>query len=99
MSRASICRIDALSHECAHKTWEESGLGEPENKFCGAGENLLYNFESSDDSPDASVMQWLESPGHYINAMNPDFTHVSYGYYECPLNNRMYWTGLYFKGC
>lgn len=92
-----MSRIDGLSHACANKNWEESGLGD--GKYCSGGENLLYNFDSSEGAPGTSVTQWLQSPGHYMNTMNPSFTDVSYGYYQCPQNNRMYWTGLYFKDC
>jgi uncharacterized protein YkwD len=64
------------------------------------GENVLSN---NDDNPttagDTAVQQWLDSAGHYMNAMNPKFTHVGYGYFNCPFNSGfgdMFWTGLYF---
>lgn len=59
------------------------------------------NDVESDTSAGAkAVEQWLDSPGHYMNAMNPEFTHVGYGYYKCPFNSGygdQFWTGLYFS--
>jgi uncharacterized protein YkwD len=91
-----VCSDKAISHNCAKENWAATNLA-----WSKVGENVLSN--SDDDastSGQTSVQQWLGSSGHYMNAMNPAFTHVGYGYFHCPFNSGwgdMFWTGLYFQ--
>ena len=41
-------------------------------KYIYAGENLAVNFEDSADVETA----WMNSPGHFLNIMNPKFTEI-----------------------
>jgi uncharacterized protein YkwD len=41
-------------------------------KYIYAGENLAVNFENSSDVETA----WMNSPGHFLNIMNPKFTEI-----------------------
>lgn len=41
-------------------------------KYAFAGENLAVNFENSKDVETA----WMNSPGHFLNIMNPKFTEI-----------------------
>jgi len=41
-------------------------------KYSYAGENLAVNFENSDEVETA----WMNSPGHFMNIMNPKYTEI-----------------------
>lgn len=41
-------------------------------EYVYAGENLAVNFEDSEDVETA----WMNSPGHFLNIMNPKFTEI-----------------------
>jgi len=41
-------------------------------KYVYAGENLAVNFENSEDVETA----WMNSPGHFLNIMNPKYTEI-----------------------
>jgi uncharacterized protein YkwD len=41
-------------------------------KYTYAGENLAVNFENSEDVETA----WVNSPGHFLNIMNPKYTEI-----------------------
>lgn len=41
-------------------------------KYKVAGENLAVNFENSEDVETA----WMNSPGHFMNIMNPKYTEI-----------------------
>lgn len=43
--------------------------------YTAAGENLAYGFDNSD----ATVVAWMNSPGHRANIMNGDFKEVGFG--------------------
>ena len=51
-------------------------------EYIYAGENLAVNFENSEDVETA----WMNSPGHFLNIMNPKYTEIgiatSTGIYE-----------------
>jgi len=41
-------------------------------RYIYAGENLAVNFENSEDVETA----WMNSPGHFLNIMNPKYTEI-----------------------
>lgn len=43
--------------------------------YTAAGENLAYGFDNSD----ATVVAWMNSPGHRANIMNGEFSEVGFG--------------------
>lgn len=43
--------------------------------YKAAGENLAYGF----DNNDATIVAWMNSPGHRANIMNGEFTEVGFG--------------------
>jgi len=47
-------------------------LGQAGYKYTYAGENLAVNFENSEDVENA----WMNSPGHFLNIMNPKYTEI-----------------------
>lgn len=55
--------------------------------FLAAGENIA----AGQDSPEAVVKAWMNSPGHKKNILSPDFTHTGVGYADGG-SYRHYWT-------
>ena len=53
------------------------------------GENLAYGYASDEDACDG----WKNSPGHYANMTNPDFTHIGIGKFT--YNGKTYWVQLF----
>jgi Cysteine-rich secretory protein family len=51
--------------------------------FSPCAENVLYNYDTGDDAPAKSMLQWYNSEGHKTNLMNPDYSKVGYGYFKC----------------
>ncbi|MBP1159384.1 uncharacterized protein YkwD [Rhodococcus sp. PvR044] len=47
-----------------------------------ASENVLQNWKQA--SADQLVKQWINSPGHNANMLNPDITDIGVGYYVGP---------------
>ena len=58
---------------------------------------LYYSDDSGPDPGQKAVQQWLDSPGHYMNAMNPVYDTAGFGYFECPPTGVTHWTTLYKK--
>lgn len=54
-----------------------------------AGENIAMGQTSAAEV----VEDWMNSPGHRENIMNPDFTHIGVGVYS--KGNRMYWAQMF----
>lgn len=61
--------------------------------FSTYGENVLYSSQAT--SGEAAIQQWLDSPGHYLNAMNDNFNQAGIGYYQCLGTNTWHWVTLY----
>jgi uncharacterized protein YkwD len=49
------------------------------------------NIASGNADPHGTLQQWLNSPGHYANMMNPLYTHVGIGH-AVARSGRHYWT-------
>jgi len=67
-------------------------LGELGYSYLGAGENIAYG----QDSPEAVVKAWMNSPGHRANIMNPGFKYLGVGCYESP-SGRLYWAQMFAR--
>jgi len=54
---------------------------------------VAENIAAGRASPRETVQQWLNSPGHRANLLNPEFTEVGFGYSNSPLGRFVfYWT-------
>lgn len=59
-----------------------------------SAENLAAGY----GEPEEVVEQWMNSPGHRANIMNPNFTHIGVGLSYAPHGEyRWYWTQLFIK--
>ena len=57
-------------------------------------ENIAYGY----DSPEKTMEHWINSPPHYENIMNPDFTEVGIGYYyDESISGEYFWTQMFIK--
>ena len=60
------------------------------------GENIAYAFPASSSTQDSTMQQWLNSPGHCANIMNPQFTELAVACAEGSAAggnaDRRYWT-------
>lgn len=74
------------AHDCVKTNCDSAGQ-------TSCGENVLWNtrFLSGADA----IQQWLDSPGHFMNAMNPDYTLSGVGYYWCEATDQYHWVNLY----
>ena len=52
------------------------------------------NIAAGNATPAATVEQWMNSPGHRANIMNPDYTHMGVGY-AAGGTYRHYWVQLF----
>jgi uncharacterized protein YkwD len=60
--------------------------------FFAAGENIA----AGQTSPQQVVDGWLQSPGHCMNIMSPDFTEIGVGYVSAPEGMLPhYWTQVF----
>ena len=48
--------------------------------FTAAGENIAAGQRSAEEV----VSDWMDSPGHRANVLDPGFTHIGIGYHEAP---------------
>lgn len=42
------------------------------------------NIAAGGDTPAATIQQWMNSPGHRRNILNPSFTEIGFGYLSAP---------------
>lgn len=61
------------------------------SSFFRVGENIAYFTRDMEHS----VEQWLDSPGHCANIMNPGFTYMGTGYALGPVFNNPHRSGTY----
>ena len=53
------------------------------------------NIAAGNATAAATVEQWMNSPGHRANIMNPDFTHIGVGYIQTNGGYRHYWVQMF----
>lgn len=54
------------------------------------------NIAAGNSTAAATVQQWMNSPGHRANILNPNFTHIGVGYaYEPGSTYRHYWVQMF----
>lgn len=56
-----------------------------------AGENIA----AGNATAAATVEQWMNSPGHGNNILNPNYTHLGVGYVNTPGGYRHYWVQMF----
>lgn len=83
--------IDKIAHTRPDGRKWSTVYTDMEYFYTAAGENIAAGQQST-----ASVSQgWKNSPGHYANMINTDFTKVGFGYVE--VDNIKYWVQLFAK--
>lgn len=55
--------------------WDEAGIS-----YCSVGENIA----AGQQTPDEVMEDWINSPGHYANIVNENFTELAVGCYYVP---------------
>lgn len=55
--------------------WDEAGIS-----YCSVGENIA----AGQQTPDEVMEDWINSPGHYANIINENFTELAVGCYYVP---------------
>ena len=86
MSCRNFFRHNNLQGETPFDRMEAAGyplVYAAENIYAGQG---VYN------SPEKAVKAWLNSPGHRVNMLNPDFVHIGLGF---AYTNTSYYGGYY----
>lgn len=53
------------------------------------------NIAAGNATAAATVEQWMNSPGHRANILNPDFTHIGVGYASSSGGYRHYWVQMF----
>ena len=83
--------IDKMAHTRPDGRKWSTVYTDMEYFYTAAGENIAAGQQST-----ASVsLGWKNSPGHYANMINTDFTKVGFGYVE--VDNIKYWVQLFAK--
>lgn len=54
------------------------------------------NIAAGNSTPEATVEQWMNSPGHRANILNPDYTELGVGYfYDANSEHGHYWVQMF----
>lgn len=54
------------------------------------------NIAAGESNPQATIQQWMNSPGHRRNILNPSFTEIGFGYTAAPNTQyRHYWVQVF----
>jgi uncharacterized protein YkwD len=89
---AHMATVGQMAHEGI-------GDGTPQDRMFEAGWNWAWgeNAAVGQTSPEQVVNEWMASPGHRANILNPDFQFLSVGYGTSP-DGRPYWTQSFGVG-
>ena len=79
----------SFSHTRPNGTSFSTVLAESGISYRGAGENIAYGQQT----PEAVVTAWMNSPGHRANIMNASYTTIGVGCYMA--GNTPYWAQLF----
>lgn len=61
-------------------------------RFSSTGENIAAGAAT----PEATIRQWMQSPGHRRNILNPSYTEIGFGYVNAPGDRyRHYWVQVF----
>lgn len=85
--------VTLFSHERPNNTSCFTALDET-----GASKNAFTmgeNIAAGSSTAAAVVEQWMNSPGHKDNIMNPDFTHIGVGYQPASSGYGHYWVQMF----
>jgi len=89
--RATECE-QSFSHTRPDGSSFATALKEQNVSYRGAGENIAWGQRS----PQAVMNAWMNSAGHRVNIMNPNFTSIGVGYYQ-NANGTNYWCQLFTR--
>jgi uncharacterized protein YkwD len=70
-------------------------IGGSRDNYGYLGENIAYGTADSYAYPAAPFDAWVNSPGHYSNMINTNFTAVGIGKYYNPSNGGTYWVQFF----
>lgn len=89
---AQMATVGQMAHEGI-------GDGTPQSRMFDAGWNWAWgeNAAVGQTTPEQVVSEWLASPGHRANILNPNFRFLSVGYGTAP-DGRPYWTQSFGAG-
>lgn len=95
ISAANI-RAEEICESFSHTRPDESEfstvLDELNISYYCSGENIA----AGSDSAEVTVQQWINSPGHYENIINPAFTQLGVGYYyDKDSTYQHYWVQIF----
>lgn len=97
LTRAAEIRAQEIttkfSHERPNGTDCYTALDET-----GAGAGTFYageNIAAGNATAAATMEQWMDSPGHRNNILNPNYTHIGVGYVNTPDGYHHYWVQMF----
>jgi uncharacterized protein YkwD len=57
---------------------------------------IAENIAAGDPNPEATIRQWMNSPGHRRNILNRNYTEIGFGYVAAPNTRyRHYWVQVF----
>ncbi|MBE6845941.1 MAG: hypothetical protein E7508_09635 [Ruminococcus sp.] len=69
--------VDSFSHTRPDGTSFSTAIDSLNISYRGSGENIAAGQTSAEEV----MAQWVDSPGHYQNIINPNYTQLGVGYY------------------
>jgi uncharacterized protein YkwD len=72
-----------------------AAIGSSRDNYGYLGENIAYGTADSYAYAPAPFNAWVNSPGHYSNMINTNFTAVGIGKYYNPSNGGTYWVQFF----
>lgn len=96
LMQAAQVRANEIVQEFSHTRPDGSScftiLDQMGISYSSCGENIAAGYSS----PEQTVQQWMNSPGHRDNILNSSYTHLGVGYFHDQNSTyRYYWTQLF----
>ncbi|MEO0540917.1 MAG: CAP domain-containing protein, partial [Cyanobacteria bacterium P01_A01_bin.105] len=88
---ADMARNRTLSHQGSNGSSMVDRIEATGYDYRAIGENVACG----NDSPAATIRQWMNSPGHRQNMLSPDFTEIGFGYADQGGSCTPYWAQVF----
>ena len=89
------------AHQATVRQMAHDGIGDgaPQDRMLAAGWNWAWgeNAAVGQTTPEQVVREWMASPGHRANILNPDFRFLAVGF-NTASDGRPYWTQSFGAG-
>lgn len=82
------CNRGQIGHDGFVNRLQSSSL-----HYTAGGENVA----AGQDSPESVLQAWMSSDGHRNNILNPVFTYMGVGYFNCGQGYQHYWTQIFVR--